>query len=255
MSWIQQWVMASQRISEWDFNVNAVDLNWSNEIMINSSYNTFWLTNNISIWVWFKTPTPWNLSAFFDLDSNISPNTNNICVWLSWWKMYFFVKNPDSKQKQYLWATSILANTKYYALVTWDWTNLKCFLNWVEDTPYSKTTDWLPDPFTDVARQVFIWSFRDSIPRNNIIISHIAVWNTALSSTEWIALYDSWNWYKLDVRNSKWNYVSTANLKHQWCPWKDWTSITTMWQDYISSWWINIWTNATNVDATDIVTF
>jgi hypothetical protein len=58
------------------------------------------------------------------------------------------------------------------------------------------------------------------------------------------------------MRDTHWsNYTSTetAALKHQWALWKNVSP--DIWEDFVSSWWINVETNAANITDADIVTF
>lgn len=239
----------------WDFNLNAVDFDGSTEYLANNTMQTIWIANSFTVAWWFKSSSISSFMYLFNTDNNSNPNVNAIALWMNASKIYAFIKNPDANQKQYQWATTLSNNTRYYIALTWNWSIFNLYLNWVADTPYSKITDWTPTTMTDSNRWCYIACWRTLSPNWPHVVSHVAVWNTALSATELLALYDSGNGYKLDVRNSKWNYTSTSALKHQWVPWKDWTSITTMWTDYVASGWINIWSNAANISSADIVTF
>jgi hypothetical protein len=137
----------------------------------------------------------------------------------------------------------------HHLVVTYDWwawwDPVVVYLdNSVDSTTWTNNT-WSV-AYTSM-RVRSVWSWLDWK------LSRIDIWNTSLSASEVWWLNNSWTWYKLDVRNSNWNYTSTSALKHQWCLWKNVSS--NIWEDFVASWNINIETNAVNVTDADIVTF
>lgn len=238
-------------VSWWggDFHLNAVDLDGTSEVMANTTNQLIWIANAYTYEIWFKTPATVAWIVFYMDAWN---NTNHLDFRFSSGKIYAkMIWNNGSSQKVYIWATTLSWNTKYRAVITWDWTNFDIKLNDTADTPYLKGTDNALT-MTDTARYITIWWYR-GIPNANIIVSKFSMWNTALSDAELTSLYDGWDWYNLDLRDSIWDYTSTSNLKHQWALWKDtWTNI---WADYVSSWNINISNNSVNVTDADIITF
>lgn len=241
------------------FNLNAVDFNGSDEYMANTTTQVIGVTTSFTIDFFIKPTAHTTFGTIVHIDSNTwAADDSEIFIALdsSTAKIYAKVVSTDaSANKQYYWNTVLSNGTKYHVAVTYDGTNFNIYINGVADTPYNKAVDNAVTLHA-VNRMVHVAMASDNTSNPfNWQLACMRIWNTNLSSTELLALTDSWNGYQRDVRNAFWNYTSTSALIHQWVPWKDGTSTSTMGTDYVSSGTINIGTNAANITSADIVTF
>jgi len=238
-----------------DFHTKSISLDWSTEYMANTTNQALWFANDWRISYWHKDDISWatNATPFAIQDS--WGNTNRIGITRLSQKLRIQLYNSSAGLFKN-WTTSnnvYTDDTIHNTEISWDWTNLKLWVDDVEITSFSKATNnsWT---MTDSNRIIIIgWS---NWPTASYLwlFSRLDIWSANLNTEEsWI--YDSWDWFKLDLRSSNWDYTSTEYLVHQYPLWKDDTSATTIWEDYISSWNVNIGTNAANIDASDVVDF
>ena len=253
------WVLAS---SWWaaaaDFHTKAVSLDGSTEKMANTTLQSIWIANAWTVWAWVNVSslaTAWHLVNIHDSDSTNANQIQMTTLSASWDIQFRVYDSAASQMKRYFSSSTISVWTIAFVLFTWDWTNMKLYFDWVEDTTPTKNTD-NSGTMTDSNRPVWVWGrAQDAANPFPWTISAVYVWNVALDQANITELTDSGNWYKRDYRNAVWNYDQQANLKHQWALWKDDTDASAIWTDYVSSWWINIWTNASNISSADVVTF
>ncbi len=95
--------------------------------------------------------------------------------------------------KRYVGNTSLQINTWYHAAMSWDGTNLRLYLNGIEDTPYLKVSD---NPLTmhDSIRNKRAGATTIDISSHASFrgkIDEIRIYNRALSESEIQALYNS----------------------------------------------------------------
>lgn len=239
------------------FHTKSVDLDGSSEYMKNANNNLIWIGNQWSIWFWVNADRA-SANEYIVNIKNSANAVNDIQILNRWPNNQIrFIVNDSTwtnfKVLNSTWSAPVWSI--FYGLLTFDWTQawdpLKFYRNWVEDTwmTWTDNTWWMSDTWRNVAVWVFVWGW------NNFdwLVSRVDVWDTALPSAAATSLYDTWNGFQLDIRNSKWSYTQTANVKHQWALWKNlWSNI---WEDFVSSWNINISNNSVNVSDADVVDF
>ena len=235
------------------FQLNAISLNWSNETMANTTSQSIGIANSHSIKIWFKPSAL--IAGYLYVSRNYSTDIFNIIqiALQSSGKVFLDLYNSSwTRFKRYETSTAYSIWTISSIWYTWDWTTFKIYTNWTEDTSVNKIQD-NSGVMTDSDRKVYIWS---NVWVNSFLnweVSKVDIWNNTLTSAELLSLYDNWNGYKLDTRNTKWNYTSTVNLKHQWALGKNIGA--NIWKDFVSSGNINISDNSVNITDADIVTF
>lgn len=247
------WIIQYSAVSV-PFNTKAVDFDWVNEYMANTTNQSIWIANAWTVSTFFKTWASVNASSIVFSISDSWNNTNRIQIEARTTKFRFRIFDSSGTQFKDWSTTEVLEiNTEYQIACSWNWTTFKVYIDWTEITSWiSKDTDnaWT---MTDTDREVWLWSWVSWWADMKAIIARWDVWNTQLSNNSMTAIYDSWSGNELDLRNSKWDYTETSNLKHQWALWKDtWTNI---WADYVGSWGINISDNSWNITDADIVTY
>lgn len=245
---IVQWLIASYSWAVASvFNTNAVDFDGSTEYMANTGASFAFWANTIEIWI--KPTVVWSGSDFYTF-FNFANSSNQAMMYAAFYQWQFYNIYGVGGTAWILQAGTPSNGNIYHIVLSHNGTNaMKMYINWTD----TWTATWVGSLSWTVT-QVFMWK-HVSGSNTNWVIACASYWNTNLSQTEITALYDSGNWYKNDKRVAKWNYTSTGNLIQQWVPGKDWTDITTMGQSYVSSWWVNIGTNASNISSADIVTF
>lgn len=235
------------------FQTKAVDLDWSTEYLANTTSQAIWITNSWTLNIWLKFTALTTDRVFFQIYNYPTDANNSIDFKMTTTWYYVIVRDSSwTAQKQYTTSQIFSTWTQYMISVTWDWTTLTLHQNATVDTTPTKNID---NACTQTAtnRRVFLWNNVWVNNYSNIINSIAQIWDTNLATNELVSLYDSWNGYQLDARNAVWSYTSTWNLKHQWALWKNtWINI---WEDFVSSWNINISDNSVNVTDADIVLF
>jgi len=229
-----------------DFNLNAVDFDGSTEYMANTSVSFSLWANTVSVWIEpSMIATWWDEDKIIAFQNSSSQNLMYIqfyqgkfyAIYWVWWISW--VIQPSS-------PLPVIWNKFNIVLRhTWATNWMSMWINWTS----AWTSTWTAVSWT--VTKVYIWSTAGSL-YYWWKVSRVDYWDTNISDASVSAIYDSWNWYKLDLRNSIWSYTETSNLKHQWCLWKDSWNI---WADYVSSWNIDLMTNAVNITSGDIVTF
>lgn len=232
----------------WDFNLNAVDFDGSTEYLANTSISVpIW---SLTTEVWIKTWSSFNTDSMIFAFMNSSSQSIVVIRVYTWqWNIQFGVWWA-SWYVQYPSSTPVSTNTLYHIIVQHSWSSAsaKLYINAVDSWLSFANLNTFSATATKVCAANQIW-YSQYIASKICVIRH---WDKVLSSSEITSLYNSWSWYKLDARNNFWNYASSSNLKHQWALWKDSWNI---WYDYVSSWNIDLMTNAVNISSADIVTF
>ena len=234
-------------------HTTAVDLNWSNEWMANNSTNTLWIANAWTVSCWFNqahitTRITW-------ISANGWANAIEITPISDWTINILTVNSSSGNLKGYVSSSTYNNASISHFVLTWDWTNLKLYFDATEDTTPTKNTD-NSGTMTDSARALAIWA-RAWSHANPMTwtVSRVDLWNVALDQTNITAINDSQVWYKLDLRLATWWYDQQAALKQQWALGKTLWSASNIWQSYVTSWWVNQGTNASNISDADVVTF
>lgn len=259
MSWIIQAIAGypTASSSKTTLNTKCINLDWSTEYLLNSTNQSIWIANTWTIWMWVNfTSFNWIYTLFWISDWVSWASSVNLIQWLIFESRSnrTYLKIIDSSNywqaKQYTWDPALSTWTNYFLVFTWDWTNLKHYNNWTERSTTNIDQDAAVTQ-TEYSRKVAFWDVR-WLANEPWKYSTAYVWDKALPSSEITAMYDSWNWFNIDARYNFWNYVSKDNLKHQWALWYD-SSLTQ--SDYVSSWWINVYTNMANITSWDIENF
>lgn len=249
--WLLNW---NANDTSWSglFHNKAIDFNWSNQSLRNTSEHDIWIANSWTIGIWIK---PWSdttyWAGFFELRP-ILWVANSIWTEANKWELRLgMVSSLGSVIKDYRWAWQYLSWKIQHFVFTWDWEYLKWYKNWSEIIPSSRVVDstWI---MTSTNRRVF--SMTNSVNSAYVkwSLSKINIWNTVLSPSEITSLYNSWKWYSIDTRNVNWSYNATSALRHQWALWKDSADIG---KDYIDSWGINIASNQQWISSSSVLDF
>lgn len=234
-----------------DFNLNAIDLNWTDEYMYNSTNNALWFWNTFTLEFNWKSTNAQDAQYLTEIRNSWS-NANLIQVWMdtTTYKVQLFNSSGSVLKRYSYWNWN---TAKHSLMVTRDWTNLLVYENNSAKIPTKETDNAWSMAATD--RRVSIWNWNTASWWSSVnwVISTCRIWSVALDANNRAEIVTQWPNY--DARNNVWNYNQSANLVHQWALWKDSTDASTIGTDYVASWWVNIWTNAVNISSADVVTY
>jgi len=233
-------------------HTKAISLDWSTEWMANTTTNTIGIADTWTVNIWFNINSFTNANRLLYIHAWTNVNSIQVLTNAADSSVRIVTLDPSSvKIKDYISSNTLSTATNYMYTFTWDGTTLNIYQNASLDGSPTKNDDaaWT---MTDTARRIGVWATDSWSEPTDWEICRTDIWNVVLDSANITELYNSWNGYQRDNRNAVWNYDQQAALKHQWALGLNSSNI---WADYVSSWGINIWTNASNIDASDIVTF
>lgn len=173
---------------------NTMTFNWSSSYInvANNSTINFIDTDSFSVEAWVKVDTLWAIQIFVSKQQNIINEfiyslsisaSNNFQFWI--WKQNVVGNFAVSTQTAVVW--------KWYHLVwTTDWTNIKLYVNWVQDWGTTKT---FSSATTSVAT-LQIWRSYDWALYFDWSMCNPKIYNRTLTADEVAQLYFSnfiWN--------------------------------------------------------------
>jgi hypothetical protein len=173
---------------------SAVFCGWNSSVSLGSST---WFTNAWSIGGWFKAPIA-DTGGNNICDVNGASANNRIFLTLSGGSVAtaYLYDSTGTNSKGYYGATQITAGTWVHYVATWDGTNLKLYINGMEDTPYNKITDQAVTQTNTSRRFVIGAGYYGNGPFGGLI-EDFRIYDTALSASN-IAL-----WFNGNVVNDR----------------------------------------------------
>jgi len=176
----------------WKIN-GAYDYDWVNDTMSQATTSTLWLANSFSFFTWVKSDS-WGTYNYVTIARNYAININNLFT------MYFengkisvdLYSNAQVLFKRYTKTTSEATGTYLHIWFTWNWTDLKLYVNNVEAT-VTKITD-ISGTMADTTRKLYLWSNVNVNSYFNWIIDETWYWGRSLTTDNISDLYNSWSW-------------------------------------------------------------
>jgi len=258
---IQQAMMWAIAASAWaaapaDFHTKAVAMDGSTEYMANTTDQSIWYTDGKSFSIWVNPTAAAGQRYLIDV-ANWTNNVN---------RSFLYINATDDTVRFVTYGSdgsTVSRRRTSNAVTEWSinhivWTyssnSLDIYLDWVAQSTWNENVV-VSTSSTDTNRSIILWSVASGIWGSlfDWAFCRCDIFSTKLDATNVTALYASWVWYKLDLRNDTWGYDQSANLVHQHALWKNVSP--DIWEDFVSSWWINVETNAAWIDDTNINTF
>lgn len=195
----------------------AMSLNWSNEYYERTSASNWGIANT---WTIGRAA---NYSSLTGIMFDMRPVTwtaNIIAIEWSWWPVTIhrvsIFKSTWATLKDWRSFGTPSTGVRMCLIVTRDWTNLKIYLDWVEDTTWTKSTDssW---SMTNTSRKL---SFGTNLAHTQFLSGDVH--SMRIASSVWTAdecaEVGGW-WYANDLRSDFGDYASSANLEHYYLFW------------------------------------
>jgi hypothetical protein len=234
-----------------DFHTKAIQLDGSTEYLTNTTRNGVGFTNNYTINIWIYITNHADYKTIVTIGRAGDPKD---IVYLTTYPTGSWIADTYGTTQQELWAglanSSITSGQRYMLTVTYNGSSIKTYKNGVNDNTKGSGT---ATSHSDATRGIFIGgNIYDGVAYINAKICRVDAWNATLTPTQITGLYNAGEGYKLDLRNQFGTYNAQANLKHQWLLGKD-SSLTN--SDYVDSGGINVYTNMSGIDGSNIVDF
>jgi hypothetical protein len=158
--------------------------------------------------------------------------------------------NGGSNLKNYYWNAPLTENAWNMVTISWDGTNLLLYVNGIsEGAADTKNND---DAVTtaDSNRSVYLADYPPTAgAEGDMLIHSVAIWSEVLSAGDLMAIFSRAS--SADLRESFGVYTASDTLQHWWKPGEDGDDLG---KDYGNgSNLIDIDTNASNIDYTDVV--
>jgi hypothetical protein len=240
-----------------DFHTKAVDMDGSTEYMSNTTNVTMWFADTVSFSIWINPDSSAAQRYLLDI-SNWTNSVNRNFIYINATDdtvRFVHYSSDGSTTSRRRTTTTVTEWSINHICWTYTSNSLDIYIDWVKETSFNEDSVNATTA-TDSTREVSLWAkgvwtlWDNSFPW---LYCRADSWSVKLDDANVTAIYDSWNWYKLDLRNDVGNYNQSASLCHQWALGKNVSP--DIWEDFVSSWNINVEDNAANIADGDIVTF
>jgi len=236
-------------------DLKAIDFDGSTELLQNTTETVIGVVNTWTVAVWSRLDgTPSGGMRVFDIKRAADTDSGIKVVFNTGggWKVELY-NSAGTRFKNYSFPDWLAANLYtddwFLTVTTWDGTNLKAYLNGVEDTSPSKDVD---DAGTqdDATRQITIGARQDAAQFFDGVVHSMAIWDVVLDGDSNTDLFNSGG--QLDWTVATGNYTETADLQHYWRLGLDSADLGK--DSGVASTLIDVDVNAQNVTSDDIVT-
>jgi len=254
----QAYLWSTEVFSAWAaaYHTKSVSLDGSTEYMANTSNNTIWITNAWTISMWIKPSslaTDWYIINIWEAD--LSNESRIFALLRSSWKVTLRVANDSwTTFKDLLSSVTLSTWTIYHVVMTFDWAVWGDPILLYFDAANDATPTWTDNTWATAnrARAIGVWARHQWTSPFAWLLSEVAIWNVALDQTNITAIYNSWNWFKLDLTSDTWGYDQSAALQHQYPLGR--SVAPDIWKDEANATDIDLsWVSVTDADITDFV--
>lgn len=170
----------------WTLSYDSISCQFSSGNYINIPTSIPYWTNPFTISIWFNSPdVSWHQNWFYN-QFNSSSNNTAIGLFIYSWSLNFWSKWPNDWSNIY----SVSANTRYNAIITYDWSTLTGYVNWTQAGTQSRTIS------TTAPDYAWIWCWWEYSGRVYCVakLSNMIIENKVWTAQEVSDYYNQTKW-------------------------------------------------------------